>query len=130
MLYRISFDPALTCCQRNTVYMLHEIAELSHRYVCLSCSKYRGGMRMNVFLLTVLKVLSLILGSYKHSGCCVLLSGVFQHQGTAIQTLRNVGVTRNCVVQDRLIFVMYKAENSYKKLKADHRGYLLLQAKK
>jgi hypothetical protein len=41
--------------------------------------------------------------------CC------FQHQGTDIQTLRNVGVARNCVVQDRMIFVMYKAENSYNK---------------
>jgi hypothetical protein len=90
------------------------IAELSHRYVCLSCSKYRGATRTNVFLLTLLKVLSsLIVGSYKHSGCCVLLSGVFQHQGTAVQTLRNVGVTRNCVMQDRLIFIMYKAENLY-----------------
>jgi hypothetical protein len=57
--------------------MLHEIADLSHRYICLS--------------------------------------GVFQHQGTAVRTLRNGGMIRNCVVQDRLIFVMYKAENSYNK---------------
>jgi hypothetical protein len=42
-----------------------------------------------------------------HVICC------FQNQGIDIRTLRNVGVTRNCVVQDRLIFVMYKAENSY-----------------
>jgi hypothetical protein len=43
--------------------------------------------------------------------CC------FQNQGIDIRTLMNVGVTGNCVVQDRLIFVMYKAENSYNKTK-------------
>jgi hypothetical protein len=75
-------------------------------------------------------LLPLIMGSYKHSGCCVCVICCFQHQGTAIRTLRNAGVTRNCVVQDRLIFVMYKAENSYNKLKADHHGHPLLQAKK
>jgi hypothetical protein len=44
-----------------------------------------------------------------HVICC------FQNQGIDIRTLRNVGVTRNCVMQDRLIFAMYKAENSYNK---------------
>jgi hypothetical protein len=95
--------------------MEHEITALSHRYLCLSCSRYCA-MGTNVCHLTVLKILSsLIVCSYKHRHCRVLLSGVFQQQRTAIRTLWNVRVARNCDVQDRLIFVMYKAENSYNK---------------
>jgi hypothetical protein len=97
------------------VYMEHQITALS-RYLCVSCSKYCIAKRTNVCHLTVVKILSsLIVCSYKQSHCYDLLSGVFQQHGTAIRTSWNVGVARNCVVQDRWIFVMYKAENSYNK---------------
>jgi hypothetical protein len=55
----------------------------------------------NEWLPSVLNILSpVIVGSYKHSGCCVCVICCFQHQVTAIRTLRNVGVTRNCFVRD------------------------------
>jgi hypothetical protein len=89
LLYSVRFNADLLC-TRNIV-----------TYACL----------------VAVKILScLIVCSYKQSHFYgLLLSGVFQQQCAAIRTPRNVGVARNCVVQDRLIFVMYKAENSYNK---------------
>jgi hypothetical protein len=79
---------------------------MEHRYLCLSCSKYCIAKRTNVCHLTVVNILScLIVCSYKQSHCYgLLLSGVFQQHRAAIRTPWNVGVARNCVVQDRLIF--------------------------
>jgi hypothetical protein len=104
--YSIRLDSTLICCQRNTVDTEHQLSAVSN-LLRMTVLQQISWYYKNEWLPSVYKSFSPhIMGIYKHRGCCVRVICCFQLQGTAIWTLRSVGVTRNCVVQDRLIFVM------------------------
>jgi hypothetical protein len=113
--YSIRLDSMLICCQRNTVDIEHQLSAVSN-LLRMPVLQQLSRCHKNEWHPSVYKDLSpIIMGRHKHTGCLVRVICCFQLQGNAIWTLRNVGVTRNCVVQDRLIFVMYKAGNSCNK---------------